>query len=272
MIALFLGSQVFMFAAMIMRYPQVYELGGPSALVLPVAVPGYPRLRPPGRASTPSGHGPGRRGRRLVDVALVLLAVANVAQWPRHRDLSLHSDWYPKIHDQTKRLQASLRSGAADPGLYGAYREFLHFAWDLSPASASRISAEVREGPGLLSQRDPGGARVRLGARGAVPRVSSRPGPATYALRGDLWLRPGEPSPFRGPGGLSAASEERGGRGRGRVLGVPEAPAGRTELAFDPDADERDVGSKRDRKAASFGLFRPSSSRSNDTVDDVARS
>jgi hypothetical protein len=34
-------------------------------------------------------------------------------------------------------------------------------------------------------------------------------------------------------------------------------PPGRTELSFESDRDERDVGGVRDRKAVAFGLFLP---------------
>jgi len=256
LIALFLASQVFMFAAMIMRYPQVYDWADhrlwyypwPFQAILAFSLlAAFDAVRPR----------TGPRGQRLVDVALVLLAVANVAHWPRHRDVSLHSDWYPKIHDQTKRLQASLRSGAADPGLYGAYREFLHFAWDLSPALASRISAEVREGPGFYRTEMKDGRVFAWARRGAVlALVVSRAG--DYALRGNLLLRPGETLSVSRVGAVIGRGQGSGG-GEGRVAFSLSLtlPPGRTELAFESDTDERDVGSKRDRKAASFGVFVP---------------
>ena len=150
----------------------------------------------------------------------MVLCVANVAQWPRHREISLHSDWFPKIHDQTERLTSSLRAGRADPQLYGAYREFLHFAWDLSPVLASRITVDLREGAGFYRTELRDGrlfAWARQGA--ALGLVAADAG--DYALRGELWLRPGEdcggvargsgdrPSPIAGPGRRSGAARPR---------------------------------------------------------------
>ncbi len=226
-------------------------------MVLPLAFPGHPRLWPAGgtrlhlAANLPPRAAPRRHG------ALVVLALANVAQWPRHREISLHSDWFPKIHDQTERLTSSLRAGRADPQLYGAYREFLHFVWDLSPVLASRITVDLREGPGFYRTELRDGrlfAWARQGA--ALGLVTADAG--DYALRGEVWLRPGE-----------AVVVSRAGAEIGRVQSqavaegtVPLAldltlPAGRTELHLESNLEERDVGGVRDRKAAAFGLFVP---------------
>src|SRR5262249_37310040 len=128
-------------------------------------------------------------GQRIVQGALLLLAVANVAQWGRHREISLHSDWFPKVHDQSTRLQASLRGGETAPQGWGAYREFLHFARALSPRLASRITADVREGSGFhrTEMRD---GRVFAWARRGAALALIVGGPGDYALNGELWLRP----------------------------------------------------------------------------------
>ncbi|HEY6553895.1 MAG TPA: hypothetical protein VI669_11105, partial [Vicinamibacteria bacterium] len=79
-----------------------------------------------------------------------------------------------------------------------------------------------------------------------------------HELHGELWLRPRETVTVARPGAIVA-----------RVLhsGEVEGPApfslslilppGRTELTFESDRDERDVGGVRDRKAVAFGLFLP---------------
>jgi hypothetical protein len=256
LLALFLLSQVFMFAAMLTRYPQVYDWADhriwyypwPLQAILAFGVlvaldAVWARLR--------------LGGRRVVEAGLVVLAVANVVQWPRHREVSLHSDWFPKIHDQTRRLETSLRSGAADSGLYGAYREFLHFARDLSPALQSRIAVDVREGPGLYRTelRD---ERVFAWARKGAVLYLVVGEAGDYELLGELWLRPQETVTLTRPGAIVARVLHSGEvEGPAPLTLSLTLPPGRTELSFESDRDERDVGGVRDRKAVAFGLFLP---------------
>ena len=73
------------------------------------------------------------RSRRVVNAVLLVIAVANVSQWPRNRDRSLHAIWFPYMYRQTDALKASLRDGRVDPRLDDEYRAFLYRVWDLSP-------------------------------------------------------------------------------------------------------------------------------------------
>jgi hypothetical protein len=255
-VALFLASQVVMFAAMIMRYPQVYNWADHRLWYYPW----------PFQATLAFGLLAGLhaiwartslRGRRGVDLVLVLLAAANVAQWPRHREISLHSDWFPKIHDQTDRLKASLRDGKADPRLYGAYREFLHFAWDLSPALANRVATDVSTGPGFYrSEMRDGRLFAWAQPSGSLALRVREAGALT--LRGDLWLRPGEAITVTRSGSPIGRIESRSDREGPVPLSLDLAlPAGRTELTFESSLEEREVGTPRDHKTAAFGLFVP---------------
>jgi hypothetical protein len=248
---------------MIMRYPQVYDwvdhrlwyypwpfqallVFGLLALLHAL----WPRLDP--------------RSRRTVDTVLVLLVVANVAHWPRHRDASLASDWFPKIHDQTARLKASLRDGRAEAGLVGAYREFLHFAWDESPTLAARVRADVREGGGFYRTQMRDGRLFAWSRQGsAMAVIAAEPG--DYRLRGAVWLRPGETVTVTRAGGETYGAVTRAAAGEGEEpldVALPDLPAGRTELHFESSQPERDVGGVRDRKAVAFGLFLPVLERS----------
>jgi hypothetical protein len=254
--ALFLASQVFMFAAMIMRYPQVYDWADHRLWYYPwpfQAILAFGALA--GLDAVHRRLGPRALG--AAQIGLVALIVANVAHWPRHREVSLHSDWFPKIHDQTARLRASLAGGAADAGLHGAYREFLHFAWDLSPALAGRIGAHVREGAGVHRTELRQGrlfAWARQGA--AVHLLVAEAGP--YVLRGGLWLRPGETVAVSRAGAVVARlSGPEAGEGELPFALPLELPRGRVTLELASDTAERDVGGRRDRKAAAFGLFLP---------------
>src|SRR4029450_1193819 len=110
LLVVFAVSQVFMFGVMVWRYPMVYDFTDHRLWYFPwpfqaLLVFGllvllrrvFPRL-------------PARQ-RALVDAALVLVAVANVAAWPRDRQISLHSQWFPKIHDPPRRRKTPLRDG-----------------------------------------------------------------------------------------------------------------------------------------------------------------
>src|SRR4029453_3664189 len=114
---------------------------------------------------------------------------------------------------------------------WGAYREFLYFAWGLSPALASRIGADVREGDGFHRTELRDGRVFAWGGRGAAGR--------------------------RGGEAVEIAAVSRAGNEEGPetfALTLPLTP-GLTELALESNEDERDVGGVRYRKAASLGLF-----------------
>ncbi len=256
LLVLFATSQVFMFAAMIMRYPQVYDWADHRLWYYPwpfQAILAFGLLVALDSVWEQASH----RGRHLVAAGLVLLAVANLAQWPRHREISLHSDWFPKIHDQTERLTSSLREGRADAQLYGAYREFLHFAWDLSPVLAARIAGEVREGPGFYRTEIRDGRVFAWARQGAAMSVLAAES-GTYSLRGDLWLRAGETLVVsRAAREIARVQSPHAAEGKVPLALALDLPAGRTELHLESNLPERDVGGVRDRKAAAFGLFLP---------------
>jgi hypothetical protein len=87
-----------------------------------------------------------------------------------------------------------------------------------------------------------------------------------YRLAGELWLRSGETVSIARPGAI-VARVDRSGEGEGRApFSVSLAlPPGRTELTFESDRDDRDVGGVRDRKAVAFGLFLPVIERARST-------
>ncbi len=271
LLLLFAASQVFMFGVMVWRYPMVYDFTDHRLWYFPwpfqaLLVFGLlvlmtrllPRLGP--------------RGRALVDGCLVLLAIANVAAWPRDREISLHSQWFPKIHDQTTRLKASLRDGKTDPQIWGAFREFLYFAWDRSPLLASRIGTDVREGGGFHRTELREGRIFAWARRGAVLDLSAGEA-GDYMLRGELWLRPGETvTVSRSEVVVGSVSRQAGDEGpESFALALPSLPAGRTELAFGSNLEERDVGGVRYAKAAAFGIIAPQLERSDGPVDASTR-
>ncbi len=261
LLLLFATSQVFMFGVMVWRYPMVYDWTDHRLWYFPWP---FQALLTFGLLALLSQLLPrlDLRGGGLVNGALALLCVANVVQWPRHREISLHSDWFPKVHDQTDRLKTSLRDGKADPQIWGAYREFLHFVWDLSPALASRITADVREGPGFYRSELRDGRVFAWARRGAaLDLVVGQPG--DYALRGELLLRSGETvTASREAVVIGTVSRGAEGEGPEPFAFTLSLPSGRTELALGSNQEERDVGGVRDRKAAAFGLFLPLLERS----------
>jgi hypothetical protein len=256
--AAFLASQVFMFGAMIMRYPQVYDWTDHRLWYYPwpfqallifgllvVLAQAFPRLD--------------QGSRRMVNAVLILLAVANVAHWPRNREASLHSDWFPKIHDQTARLETSLAEGRADPQLWGAYREFLHFAWDQSPVFAGRAT-DAREGGGFYRTELRDGRVFAWARQGAMLSAVART-PGRYELRGELWLRPGETVTVSRAGTrvleVGRAPEATGEGSEAFAVALPDLPQGSTELQLESNLAERDIGGARDQKAVAFGLYVP---------------
>jgi hypothetical protein len=247
-----------MFAAMIMRYPMVYDWADHRLWYFPWS---FQAILAFGLLAVLADVWPriGRRGRRFLDLALLLLALANVAQWPRHREVSLHSDWFPKIHAQTERLVTSLHDGRADPGLYGAYREFLHFVWDGSPVLRARIAAEVREGAGFYRTELRDGRPFAWARKGASLGLFAGEA-GDYRLAGEIWLRPGETVSVARAGTVIARAQ----RAKGAVDEGPaplsltlDLPAGTTDLDLESDLAERDIGGVRDQKAVAFGLFVP---------------
>ncbi len=261
LLLLFATSQIFMFGVMVWRYPMVYDWTDHRLWYFPWP---FQALLVFGLLVLLSDLLPrlGPRMRRVVHGALVLVAVANVAQWPRYREISLHSDWFPKVYDQTARLKTSLRDGGADPQIWGAYREFLHFVWDLSPALSSRIVADAREGFGFHRTEMREGRVFAWARRGGVlGLVVGQPG--GYVLRGELLLRSGETVTVSREGvAIGTVSRAAEGDWPEPFALTLSLPAGRTELALESNLEERDVGGVRDRKAAAFGLFLPRLDRS----------
>jgi len=256
LLLLFATSQVFMFGVMVWRYPMVYDFMDHRLWYFPwpfqaLLVFGLLVLLNHLEPRLDVG------GRRIVHGALVLLAVANVAQWGRHREISLHSDWFPKVHDQSTRLKASLRDGKTDPLIWGAYREFLHFARDLSPRLTSRVTTDVREGSGFHRTEMRDGRVFAWARRGAVlALIVSEPG--DHALKGELWLRSGEAVTIsREEVVIGKVSRTTEGEGLEPFALTLSLPRGQTELAFGSNLEERDVGGMRYAKAAAFGLFLP---------------
>jgi hypothetical protein len=271
LLVVFAVSQVFMFGVMVWRYPMVYDFTDHRLWYFPwpfqaLLVFGllvllrrvFPRL-------------PARQ-RALVDAALVLVAVANVAAWPRDRQISLHSQWFPKIHDQTARLKTSLRDGKTDPQIWGAFREFLYFAWDRSPLLASRIGTDVHEGGGFHRTELRDGQIFAWARQGAALELFAGE-PGDYALRGELWLRPGETVTVArneiAVGAVSRRGEDEG--PESFALTLPSLPAGRTVLALGSNLAERDVDGVRYAKAAAFGIIAPQLERLNASANPPPR-
>jgi hypothetical protein len=271
LLVLFATSQVFMFGVMVWRYPMVYDFTDhrlwyfpwpfQALLVFGLLVlfgRAFPRLGGPGRA--------------LVNASLVLLAAANLAAWPRDREISLHSQWFPKIHDQTARLKASLRDGKTDPQIWGAFREFLYFAWDRSPVLASRIGTDVREGSGFHRTELRDGRIFAWARRGAALELFAGV-PGDYSLRGELWLRPGETvTASRDEVVVGTVSRKGADEGpQSFALTLPSLPAGRTVLALGSNLEERDVDGIRYAKAAAFGIIAPELERLATSADVSTR-
>jgi hypothetical protein len=125
-----LGSQVVMFAAMIVRHPPLYEwldhrywyytLPAQALIVALViillnrAVAGWASWK-----------------MTVVNVVLVLAILGNVAHWTFYRDRMLTSRWFSRVYPQTEILKSSIASGQPDPRLIRQYREFFDLCMSL---------------------------------------------------------------------------------------------------------------------------------------------
>jgi hypothetical protein len=133
--ALLLAGHVAMFAMMIARHPYVhawldhrywyYPIPWLAVLLFGAAVGSnalLPRLR--------SGE------RRLVQLVLAAIVVGNLASLPHYRQLMLGGPWFGRVHAQSERFEAAVRSGTDDPQLEQIYRKFLVYVGTLRARAA----------------------------------------------------------------------------------------------------------------------------------------
>ena len=116
-------SQIVMFAVMIVRHPPLFDwidhrywyyplpfqalVLALLAMLLHRAMAGWPGWKV-----------------AVVNVALVLAVVGNVAHWTAYRDVQLTSRWFSRVYPQTELLKSSLAAGQPDPKLIPQYRGF----------------------------------------------------------------------------------------------------------------------------------------------------
>jgi hypothetical protein len=129
--ALVVVAHVLMFALMLGRHPYVYDCLDhrhwyyplPALAVLLYAATlaleaGMARLQP--------------GGRRLVQVVLAGLVLANLLSLPHYRQVMIEGPWFSTVHAKSERLKAALRADRDDPGLDSGYRTFLAHAREAS--------------------------------------------------------------------------------------------------------------------------------------------
>lgn len=136
------GSQVLMFAGMVVRHSPVYEWIDHrywyyplpfQAMVVALAAVLLDRVL--------AGGAPSRA--RVVNMALAAAIAANVAWWPSYRDRMLTSHWFSVVYPQTALLKTSLATGRPDPGLEENYRNFYDFCLTLSPGMRGRAAGAI---------------------------------------------------------------------------------------------------------------------------------
>ena len=131
MSALVFAAHVFMFAAMVIRHPAVYDQYDHrvwyyplpfQALLVSIGVLCIAALA--GRWS--------RRTVAVVNLILVLGVAANVSQWSDHVRRQRQSRWFSIVYTQTFLLKRSLESGLPHSE-YDGYGPFYRFCLTLSP-------------------------------------------------------------------------------------------------------------------------------------------
>jgi hypothetical protein len=65
--------------------------------------------------------------RRFVMVALVLIAISNLAHLPAYRRVMTGAPWFGPIYTWSEDLKASIRDGATRPGLGSEFVRFYAF-------------------------------------------------------------------------------------------------------------------------------------------------
>ena len=69
----------------------------------------------------------GRGQATVVNLLLLAMVVGNVASWHRHREVILHSQWFPRVFHQNAALKLSFREGKARDELRDEYKDFYRF-------------------------------------------------------------------------------------------------------------------------------------------------
>ena len=62
--------------------------------------------------------------RRVLRVALVLLAISNLLHLPAYRNLMVGAPWFGPVYGLAEKLKVSIRNRSADPGLGAEYNRF----------------------------------------------------------------------------------------------------------------------------------------------------
>ncbi len=142
------AGQLGMFAAMVARHPPIYEWLDHRLWYYPVP---YQALL---FVSIVAGLnaivvGWGRSRTLLLNIALALLVLGNVARWDDHLRAMQRSRWFPTVYLQTSLLKSSLDAGAPLGSLNEEYFGFYQFCLTLSPPLRERAARALAAGAAL---------------------------------------------------------------------------------------------------------------------------
>jgi hypothetical protein len=134
---LIMASQVVMFAVMIVRHPPIWDWQDHKLWYYPLpyqVLVLFGILLAADRLTLSTG-----RVRPVVlNVALVVMAAANLLSWPSYRSAMLSSEWFPSVYRQSTALKASLEQRVPSDNLDADYRAFYDFLVSAAPGVPER--------------------------------------------------------------------------------------------------------------------------------------
>jgi len=199
---------------------------------------------------------------RGVPACLLLLVVANVAQWPERRLVMQSGPWFADVSQRSARLEHSFRTGTPDPRLDSDYRRFFFECVERFPWLAARTGPHVREGAGVEWSEVREG-RLFAWAHREAHLALGAPSAGSYRLAGGLWLRPGEAVSLvlRTPLPRLLGEIPRRGTSEGAefFLLPVQLPPGSTDLMLLSRLPEKETERDGTRVRVAFGLLLPMS-------------
>lgn len=122
-VALVFAGQVFMFAVMVRRHPEVHEWIDHRFWYYPLPYLATVLFALAMWIDARVAHWSGHR-RRLLVLVLLAIVVSNVAGLNRDREIMKRGEWFGGVYAQSELLKSSFRDGAPDARLDQDYRGF----------------------------------------------------------------------------------------------------------------------------------------------------
>jgi hypothetical protein len=197
---------------------------------------------------------------RVVPAVLVLVALANVTQWPERRVVMESGPWFADVSRRSESLERSFRAGQADPLLDGDYRRFFFESLARFPRLAARAGARVEEAGGVETAELREG-RLFAWAEREAHLTADVPVAGAYRLAGGLWLRGGDSASIllgsQPPRLLAEVRRAAPSDGAEPFSLTVTLPAGRTDFMVLSRRPGTEIRRERKRVPVALGLLLP---------------